>query len=137
MSLYLVVFDDENELDGVGVGAYADFSTFRDAVVNNLEGGVAGCRFPILILHSDCDGEWSPGEAAALERELVEIGSRFRELPAIPLRAEWQKQVAKARGIQPLTLYDCFFDVDGQPLLERLIGLAKLSQAKGLPILFQ
>jgi len=35
------------------------------------------------------------------------------------------------------TLYDCFFDIDGEPLLERLINLTRLSQRRSLPILFQ
>ena len=137
MGLYLAVFDDGNELDGVEVGAYGDFSAFRDAVVDHLEGRAAGSRFPTLILHSDCDGQWSPSEAAALEKELKTIGARFRELPPIPLNADWQKEVARTFGIQTQNLYDCFFDVDGEPLLERLIGLAKMSQAKNVPILFQ
>lgn len=137
MGLYLAVFDDGDELDGIEVGAYADFSAFRDAVVDNLEGGTAGSRFPTLILHSDCDGQWSPSEAAALEKELETISAQFRELPPIHLNADWKKQVARTCGIQLRTLYDCFFDVDGESLLERLIGLTKLSQAKNLPILFQ
>ena len=70
MGLYLTIFAGDEELDGVEVGAYADFSAFRDAVVSNLEAGNAGDRFPTLILHSDCDGEWSPDEAAKLEIEL-------------------------------------------------------------------
>jgi hypothetical protein len=131
------VFDDEDELDGVEVGAYSDFSVFRNAVVAKLEGGVAGSRFPTLILHADCDGRWTPSEAVTLEKELETISVRFQELPPIPLNAEWQKQVVKTFGVQIQTLYDCFFDVDGEPLLERLINLAELSQAKNLPILFQ
>lgn len=137
MGLYLTVFDDEDELDGVEVGTYADFDVLREAVVNNLEGRAAGSRFSTLILHSDCDGQWSPSEAMALEKELREISSRFRELPPIPLNSDWQQQIAKIFGIELRSLYDCFFDVDGEPLLERLIGLALLSQAKNLPILFQ
>ena len=137
MGLYLAVFDDATELDGVEVGTYADFSAFRNAVVQNLEAGAAGARFPTLILHSDCDGQWLPKEAAALEKQLETISAEFRGLPPISLSAEWQKQTAKTIGIRPQSLYDCFFDVDGESLLERLIGLAKLSQAKDLPILFQ
>jgi len=137
MGLYLAIFDGEDELDGVEVGMYGDFGVFRDAVVNHLENGVAGSRFPVLILHSDCDGQWSSREAAALEKELEEIGARFRELPPIPFNAEWQQQIAETVGIRPRNLYDCFFDVDGEPLLERLIGLVQLSQARNLPILFQ
>jgi hypothetical protein len=137
MGLYLAVFHDAEELDGVEVGAYSDFSAFRNAVVKNLEHGVAGSRLPTLVLHSDCDGQWTPSEAAALQKELEIISTRFRELPSIPLDAGWQRQVAKTFAIQIKSLYDCFFDVDGEPLLERLIGLAKLSQARNLPILFQ
>ena len=98
---------------------------------------MAGSRFPTLILHSDCDGQWNRTEAVALEKEIEIISAEFRKLPPIPLNAEWQKQVASTFGIAVQTLYDCFFDVDGEPLLERLIGLAKLSQARMLPILFQ
>ncbi|HVP52923.1 MAG TPA: Imm70 family immunity protein [Terriglobales bacterium] len=137
MGLYLAVFDDGDELDGVEIVGYSDFSAFRNAVVNNLEGSVAGSRFPTLILHSDCDGQWTPNEAAVLEHELEIISSRFRKLPPTPLNSDWQKQVAKTLGLQLNSLYDCFFDVDGEPLLDRLIKLAKLSQARSLPILFQ
>jgi len=137
MGLYLAVFDDGDELDGVEIGAYSDFGAFRNAVVNDLEGGLAGSRYPTLTLHSDCDGQWTPNEAAVLERELEIISSRFGELPPIPLSSDWQKQVAKTFGIRLKSLYDCFFDVDGEPLLDRLINLTKLSQNRNLPILFQ
>jgi len=137
MGLYLAVFDDENEVDGVEIGAYSDFGDFRGAVVGNLESGVAGSRFPTLILHSDCDGEWSPTEAAVLEKELKTIGMLFRKIPPVPLTVGWKIQVAKMLGISPGNLYDCFFDIDGEPLLERLIGLTQTSQSRNLPILFQ
>ena len=136
MGLYLVVFDDEIELDGVEVGTYSDFGAFRHAVAN-LEDGVPGSLFPTLLLHEDCDGQWTPHEAARLEGELQTISARFRELPPIPLDGTWKQEVAKTDGLQIESLYDCFFDVDGEPLLERLINLTKLSQARSLPILFQ
>lgn len=137
MGLYLAVFDDGHELDGVEVGAYSDFGTFRDAVVSNLEDGVAGSRFPTLILHSDCEGQWTPTEAAELEKELEIVSVRFQKLPPISLDAEWKEQVAATFALKLHNLSDCFFDVDGEPLLERLINLAKLGQARNLPILFQ
>jgi hypothetical protein len=137
MGLYLSVFDDDSELDGVEVGSYADFSAFRSAVVRNLEGGAPGSRFPTLILHSDCDGIWTPAEAAALEKELEVVSAEFRELPPVAVTVDWQKEVVRAFGIQIKSLYDCYFDVDGEPLLERVIGLCQLSQARNLPILFQ
>ena len=136
MGLYLAIFDDQEEIDGVEVGSYDDFAFFRDAVVSNVEGGVAGVRCPTLILHSDCDGEWTPEEAVALEVELEIIAQRFVSLPPVSLD-DWKVEVAKAFGIKPACLADCFFDVDGEPLLERLIGLARLSVDRNLPILFQ
>jgi Immunity protein 70 len=137
MGLYLTVFDDGEELDGVEIGSYDDFAFFRDAVVWNVEGGTAGASCPILILHSDCDGQWSPDEAASLETELEVIARKFADLPPVSLGDGWKPEVAKMFGIRPANLADCFFDVDGELLLNRLIGLAKLSQERNLPILFQ
>jgi len=137
MGLYLCIFDGDDEVDGVEVGPYTDFDKFRDCVVRELEGGKPGAKFPTLILHSDSDGAWSPSEAAKLEKELIEIGEEFRRRPPIPIRSDWQNQVMNRFGLKPDALYDCFFDVDGEPLLERLVNLAKLGQRRKLPILFQ
>lgn len=137
MGLYLAVFDDSEELDGVEVGLYSDFSAFRNAVVSNLEPGGAGSKFPTLILHSDCDGQWTPEEAKKLVEELKQISSCFCELPAVTFNSDWQKEIAKTHGIAPKSLYECFIDVDGEPLLDRLISLARLSSERSLPILFQ
>jgi len=137
MGLYLCIFDGDEELDGVEVGSYADFGAFRDCIVRELEGGRAGSRFPTLIFHADDDGQWSPSEARELEKELAAIRDEFRRRPPIPITSDWQNQVAKTFGLQINTLHDCFFDVDGEPLLERLINLAKLSQHRALAIVFQ
>jgi len=137
MGLYLAVFDGDEELDGVEVGSYDDFSWFRNTVVDLLESGVAGARFPTLILHSDCDGQWSRSEAAALEVELSEISQEFKALPSITYNSSWQCEAASMFGIKATNLHDCFFDVDGEPLLDRLISLARMSQDRNLPILFQ
>lgn len=137
MGLYLCIFDGDQEIDGVEVGQYDDFGKFRDCVVRELEKGSPGSKFATLILHSDSDGEWSPAEAKKLESELAEISAEFRRRPPIAITSEWRKRVAKISGLQIRNLYDCFFDVDGEPLLERLIGMAQLSQKRELPILFQ
>jgi len=137
MGLYLSLFDEDEEIDGVEVGPYSDFNAFRDCVTRELEDGHAGSKFPTLILHSDNEGEWSPGEAAELEKELGSISEEFRRRQPIPLSSEWQKQAVKRRGLRINSLYDRFFDVDGNPLLERLISLARLSQQRNQPILFQ
>jgi len=137
MSLYLCIFDADDELDGFQVGLYSDFAAFRSAVAAHVEGGVEGARCPTLMLHSDCDGEWSPQEAFKLQAELTMITERFKKLPPEPLGEGWKSEVAKDRGLHPANLYECFFDVSGQPLLDRLMNLAKLSVERNLPIAFQ
>lgn len=137
MSLYLCIFDEDEELDGVSVGAYADFGNFRDTIANLLEEGKSGSRFPTLMLHSDCDGEWTVEECSRLAKEIEVIDNEMKELPPQEFLAEWQKKLAKSLRLDPRNLSDCFIDVDGDPLLERLLGLANLAQCHKLPILFQ
>jgi len=138
MGLYLCVFDDsDNELEGVEIGSYADFNFFRDAVISAVEKGNAGTVCPVLNDHSDSDGEWTSEEAQSLLLELAKIAEVMRQYPSVEFNSEWKKQVAKTFGISPKTLLDCFFDVDGEPLVERLSQLAQVSISSGQPILFQ
>src|SRR4051812_13093476 len=120
MSLYLCIFDEEDELDGVSVGAYSDFRDFCDAVAKILEADKRGSRFPTLMMHSDCDGEWSAGECDKLAGELQMISEEMKSLPPKGFSAEWQKRQAGSLGLHPQNLYECFIDVDGESLLERL-----------------
>lgn len=137
MGLYLCVFDDDDELDGVEVGSYSDFDFFRCSVTELLEDGLAGSRFPTLIIHEDSDGEWSFKECESLRKELMTIASEFQQLPGIQFRADWQQQVGKSLGLKPASLYESFIDVDGELLLERLIRLCDVAIERALPILFQ
>lgn len=137
MGLYLAVFDGDAELDGVEVGSYADFGDFRELVAIRLEAGAEGSRFPTLMLHSDCDGEWSPEASERLLRELRTIESEFSLLPPVTVTAGWKGEVLARLPRRPANLADCCFDIDGEPLITRLIGLTELSVARRLPILFQ
>jgi hypothetical protein len=137
MSLYLCVFEGDEELDGVDVGAYSDYGCFLDTVRDELEGGREGARYPVLMLHSDCDGIWSPEACVPLEQELSDIARAFRAMPPRRPCAEWQAALFEARGASPQSLYDCFVNVDGEPLLERMSDLARLARSKALPILLQ
>lgn len=138
MGLYLCVFDEAGEeLEGVEVGSYADFNFFRDAVTAVVENGHQGTVCPTLVNHSDSDGEWSSSDSAKLLHELDLVAEAFLRCPAVEYNSEWKGQVAKAFGIKPETLLECFFDVDGEPLVERLQQLAKVSADSGLPIWFQ
>ena len=137
MGLYLCIFDLDQEIDGVDVGHYSDFGVFRQTVSAELEEEHAGARFPTLMLHSDCDGQWSVEQCRQLEGELNVIADAFRVLPPRAFSSEWQASLAKQLGLRPTSLADSFIDVDGEPLIERLIELASLAKDRDLPILFQ
>jgi hypothetical protein len=91
--------------------------------------------FPVLMTHSDCDGEWSVDQLPALVRELETIAARFRTLPpeepqeAFEHTAEYRANAA--------SLYDCFHEVNGQNLFEALILLCKQGINSQRPIMFQ
>jgi hypothetical protein len=138
MGLYLCILDDgDEEIDGVEVGSYADYGALIKQVVERLESGVAGSRFPILVLHSDCDGCWTVPECSKLENELSIIIAEFRKLPPIAFSSAWQLEVAKQVGHRPQNLYESFIDVDGELLLDRLIELTRTAQRRNEPIVFQ
>jgi hypothetical protein len=138
MGLYLAIFDGDEEVDGIDVGSYSDFGTLRDAVISNLEPEGAGSRFPTLILHSDCDGEWTPEEAVSLVHELEVVGASFRAMPpSLSSGSDWQTELRKNLELYPSTLYECFIDVDGDLLIDGMLRLARLSVERELPILFQ
>ena len=137
MGLYLCVFSQSgDELEGVEVGHYDDFGVFRDAVSDVIEKR-SSTPCPVLINHSDCDGEWTSCEANELLVELIRIDEIMRQYPPIEFNSEWKRDVARTYGIRPKTLHDCFFDVDGESLLERLQQLVKVSINTNQPILFQ
>jgi hypothetical protein len=137
MGLYLCIFDSDEEVEGVEVGAYSDFGIFRDTVRDLLEGGISGSRFPVLMNHPDSDGVWTPEEAARLRVELMTINNELVNHPPRTFEQGWKQAVARKYGLSAATLNSCFFDVDGEPLLERLQGLCDSSVQLGLPILFQ
>ena len=137
MGLYLCVFDGDRELEGVEVGSYADFGFLRQTVLSEVEHGTFASKCPVLMNHSDSDGEWPPAQAAQLIQELDLIESELRKKPPVDFNSDWKKQVARKSGIVPKNLAECFFDVDGEPLIERMRHLAKTSAEAGKPILFQ
>jgi hypothetical protein len=137
MGLYLCVFDGDDEVDGLEVGSYADYGNLVKHVVEKLEGGVGGSRFPVFVLHSDCDGSWTPEECAVLEKEICIIVAEFKQHEAIPFSSDWQFKIAKQMGHCPQNLYESFIDVDGELLLDRLLELARVAQHRDEPIVFQ
>lgn len=137
MSLYLCIYAADREVDGVEVGPYADFNALRDAIAGECGASAAADRYPTLLAHSDCDGEWSPQACVALRRELAAIAAALKQRPAIGFPSEWQREVARSAGLQPRNAFECFIDVDGEFLIERLQHLVDTALRYRLPILFQ
>jgi hypothetical protein len=137
MGLYLCIFDEDEEVDGVEVGLYSDFNALRGYVARELEGGNRGARFPTLMLHSDCDGEWSLADCEKLVPELREIIVKMQARPPVEFASDWQKHVARSVGLAPRSAFESFIDVDGQFVLERMLNLASVALERCLPILFQ
>lgn len=139
MGLYLCIFasdDHDDELDGVEVGSYGYFGDFRDIVSERLEEGVWGSRFPTLMNHEDGDGVWTASECHVLVAELAAIRAEMEELVprAMP---EGVQSVLSEFAREPANLADCFVDVDGALLLDRLFGLASAALDADLDIWFQ
>ena len=137
MGLYLCIFENDQDVDGVEIGPYADFNALRDYVVREFERGTAGSRFPTLILHSDCDGEWAVGDCEKLRDELSQIASLMKGFPRVGFVSDWQKAVAKSIGLEPQNAFESFIDVDGEFLVGRLQLLVDNALKRKLPISFQ
>jgi hypothetical protein len=133
MGLNLCIFseDQEDEIASCDIGHYSDFGCFRDTIARHMQ----TAAFPVLMTHSDCDGEWTVEEMPVLIRELETISAKFLTLPpdhpqgAFEHTAEY-RQSAKS-------LYDCFHDVNGQNLFEALTSLCKQGIDSHRPISFQ
>jgi hypothetical protein len=131
MSLYLTIFDGDEDVVGWVFGHYSDFGYFRDTIAAKLR----SADYPTLMAHSDCDGEWAPGQLPDLRRELQTIASAFRRLPpeepkkAFEHTAEYRKHAK--------SLFDCFHNVDGENIFEALIALCDEGIQRKQPIVFQ
>ncbi len=131
MSLYLGIFDQDAEVYGWVLGHYSDFGCFRDTVRRFFTPD----QLPLLLGHSDCDGEWEPSVLPSLRQELLRLAARFRELPPeVPDRAFEHTTECRQNAS---FLYDCFHNVDGENLIEALIDLCDRASALNLSISFQ
>ncbi|CAN7307250.1 Imm70 family immunity protein [Knoellia sp. LjRoot47] len=141
MSLYLAVFasdDVDVELDGINVGSYGDFMTLREAVCRTLEDGEWGSRFPTLMTVPDNGPVWDTETLPLLGQEVDVIRHGLAQAEAVAFElGSWQADVARRQGVAPATLADCFIDVDGEPLLERLADLVATAESHQRPIEFQ
>jgi hypothetical protein len=133
MGLYLCIFteDHEDELGACDVGHYSDFGYFRDTIARHMNRR----DFPVLMTHSDCDGEWTVEQLPVLVRELENTAARFRTLPPEEPKGAFEHTAEDRAGAK--SLYDCFHDVNGENLFESLIGLCRQGISSQRPITFQ
>jgi hypothetical protein len=140
MGLYLCVFasaDEDDEVDGVEVGSYDDFRVLREVIAEKLVSGPWGSRFPVMMNQPDSDTEWTPAQSADLITELDEIWGEMSARPACPFpTGSWQAEVGRSLGLSPASLAESLIDVDGEPVLARLRGLAQASVEHQQPICF-
>jgi hypothetical protein len=138
VGLYLHIgVEGESEIDGADLGRYADFGAFRDFVAKSLENGVPGARFPVLMGHSDCDGEWSVDDCRRLQDELLQIGEAMFAMAALTVNGAWQESVMREKGLVPRNALESFIDVSGVPVAVRLLQLTAVAIDHGYPIAFQ
>ena len=141
MSLYLAVFatdSADDELDGIDLGSYGDFADLRSAVSGAVEDSPWGSRFPIFMNVPDNGPVWDVPSLHGLAREVESIRKGLAQHEARAFDAgSWQAGVARRQGLTPATLADCFIDVDGEPLLDRLAALVATAMSHERPIEFQ
>ena len=136
MGLCLHVFgpdvadDDPEEIAECDVGRYSDFGCFRDTVARHLDAS----RFPALMKHSDCYGEWTLAEIPVLERELREIGDAFKLLPPEEPQGAFEHTAEYRVGSK--SQYDCFHNVNGENLFEAILELCGVARQHKRPITF-
>ncbi len=131
MSLYLTIFDGSQELVGWVFGHYSDFGMFRDIVARTM----GERNYPVLLSHSDADGEWSPLELKTLRNELNEIARVFRQCLPEHFDAAFEHSIGRRKNAT--SLYDCFQNVDGVNIFEALLDLCAIGEERDLPVLFQ
>jgi Immunity protein 70 len=122
--------EEPEEIAECDVGHYSDFGCFRDAITRRLNSQ----RYPTLLGHSDCDGEWTLAEIPALERELREIGRAFQKLPPEEPQGAFEYTAEYRAGAK--SLYDSFHNVSGENLFDALLGLCVTAQKHKRPITF-
>ena len=131
MSLYLAIYEDDQDVAGWVFGHYSDFGCFRDTIAAKLR----SADYPTLMTHSDCDGEWSVAQLPVLRSELEAIAIAFRILPPEEPKGAFEHTAANRRGAT--SLYDCFHNVDGENIFAALIALCDEGIKRNQPIVFQ
>ena len=138
MSLYLCAFSFNDEIEeeefGVEVGSYEYFGTFRDYIRKNIKNGDNNL---LLLKHSDCDGIVEPFESKKIINELKKIKKVLKKIQPEKNVIELRENIISQDINMYQSLYDCFTDVDGVNLIDRLMELFQYSAKNKLDVFFQ
>lgn len=77
MSLYLCIFIDTIEAQGLDMGSYSEFNAFRTKLLQVKAYSRTPYSLKTLLYHSDCEGEWTPKECKKLIFELNYVRDLF------------------------------------------------------------
>ncbi|MFG0251629.1 MAG: Imm70 family immunity protein [Phycisphaerales bacterium JB038] len=140
MSLCIALFEDDlvdQEIDGLEWGGCDDFEAFRARVADELLEGDWRRGFPVLLTVVDNSAGWPADHVADLAVELRAIAEAFDALPSELHDPEsWQASVLAQLGREPSSLREFFIDVDGQPVIDRLLELAEQAATLDRPLSF-
>ena len=131
MTLYVGLFRGDAEVAGWVLGHYSDFGYFRDVVREQCQ----DISLPLLLGVSDCDALFRPDDLPRLKSELLSVAARFRVLPPMSLSSAFAHNESLWSAAS--SLHGCFHNVDGELLIEALIGLCDQGIAEDLPLAFQ
>lgn len=140
MGLHLAVRKGDTELDGFDLGGLSDFNRLLNYVVQNLEGGEAGAKFPAVSNGPDRDesegDDWSVKYCERLRAELAGLSAAMKAQPPVPFVSSAHQKAAKTKGLTPGNAYESFINGDGEFLLDGLKRLVDLAVERRLPIQF-
>ena len=140
MALQLAVRQGDQEIEGFELGSFVDFDRFLNHVVQTLEDGNAGSKFPAVSNGPDRDesegDDWSVKYCERLRAELTTLTAAMKAQPPVPFVSGAHKKAAQSKGLTPGNAYESFINAKGEFLLDGLQRLVNAAVDRKLPILF-
>ena len=140
MALQLAVRQGDQEIEGFELGSFVDFDRFLNHVVQTLEDGNAGSKYPAVSNGPDRDesegDDWSVKYCERLRAELTTLTAAMKAQPPVPFVSGAHKKAAQSKGLTPGNAYESFINAKGEYLLDGLQRLVNAAVDRNLPILF-
>lgn len=140
MALHLAVRQGDQEIEGFEIGSFVDFDRFLNHVVQTLEGGNPGTKFPAVSNgpeRDESDGDdWSVKYCERLRAELSALGEAMKSQPPVPFASPQQEKAARGKGLTPSNAYESFINDKGEFLIDGLQRLVNAAVERKLSIQF-